>query len=124
MCNLTLQPAAEQRAFTCGRSVRMSELSRVRERDIYVPEGLFAAALALGASPEQLAPIVCEPMTPAQANPASTPLLAQANQAPATTAQRLHGSTGPLSLFAFAGLMSLLGGIGLTIRRRLFARSG
>jgi hypothetical protein len=124
MGDLILQPPAGQVAFIDGRSVPISDLRRGQQLNVYVPEGMFAAALVPGARPEQLAQIVREPITPAQANPAPADLLAQANPAPVrTTARRLPSTAGPLPLFALGGLMSLLGGLGLTIRRRLFARS-
>jgi hypothetical protein len=86
---------------------------------------MFAVAIEPDAPPEQLAQIVLEPISPAQANPAQAELLAQTDPAPAraTTARRLPATAGLLPLFALAGLMSLLGGLGLTIRRRLLNRS-
>ena len=74
-----------------------------------------------GAPPEQLAEIVVTPVElRAQVVQAATgPLLAQVNPPPT---QSLPNTAGPLPLFALAGLISLLGGFGLTIRRRFFAR--
>jgi hypothetical protein len=125
MGNLVLKPATEQRVLIDGRAYRFSELSRGQQLNFYVPEGMFAVAIEPGAPPEQLAQIVLEPISPAQANPAQAELLAQTDPAPApaTTARRLPATAGLLPLFALAGLMSLLGGLGLTIRRRLLNRS-
>ena len=67
---------------------------------------------------EQLAQIVRQPTSQAQ-----TPLLAQADRVPAgTSTRRLPSTAGPLPLFALAGLISVLSGLGLTIRRRFLAR--
>jgi hypothetical protein len=125
MGNLTLQPATEQRVSIDGRPYRFSELTRGQQLNLYVPEGIFAVAIEPGAPPEQLAQIVREPISPAQANPAPAELLAQADPGPAraTPVQRLPATAGPLPWFALAGLISLLSGLGLTIRRRFFARS-
>jgi hypothetical protein len=123
MGDLILRPKSEQSVFIDGRSVRISQLRRGQQLNLYVPEGMFAAGVEPGAPIEQLAQIVREPAIPAQANPAPSPLLAQADPAPAgPSARRLPSTAGPLPLFALAGLLSLLGGLGLTIRRRF--RSG
>jgi hypothetical protein len=125
MGGLALKPATEQRVLIDGRAYRFSELTRGQRLNVYIPEGMFALAVEPGAPPEQLAQIVQEPITPAPANPAQAGLLAQTDPTPAraTTAQRLPATAGPLPLFALAGLVSLLGGLGLTIRRRIFNRS-
>ena len=51
------------------------------------------------------------------------PLLAQADRAARRAVQTLPDTASPLPLFALAGSLSLLGGLGLTLRRRLFART-
>lgn len=112
MEELTLMPADQQRVSIDGRSYRFSELTRGQQLNLYVPEGMYALALEPGAPPEQLAQIV-EP-------PAQQVQLAQADRAPAATAQRLPSTAGPLPFLALGGLMSLLGGLGFSIRRRLF----
>lgn len=109
---VTLMPAADQRVAIAGRNYRFSELMRGQELNLYVPEGVFAVAVEPGAPTEQLAQIV---VRPAQQ-------LAQTAPAPVqTTAQtQLPSTAGPLPLLALTGLLALLGGIGLTIRRRFF----
>jgi hypothetical protein len=120
-----LRPATEQRVLIDGQRYRFSELTRGQQVNIYVPERMFAVAVEPGAPREQLAQIVREPTGPAQPNPTAAQLLAQADPAPAsaTTAQQLPATAGPLPFFALAGLMSLLSGLGLTIRRRFLASS-
>jgi hypothetical protein len=115
--DVTLQPAATQRVRIAGREYRFSELMRGQSLNLYVPEGMFAVAVEPGAPPEQLAQIVTQPRQQ----------LAQAEPAPARTTvaqrlpDRLPSTAGPLPMLAAAGLMALLGGIGLTIRRRFFS---
>jgi hypothetical protein len=122
MGNLVLQPATTQRVSINGREYRFSELARGQELNLYVPEGMFAVAIEPGAPREQLAQIVRQPASPAQANPAQSQLLAQGDRAPASSStRRLPATAGPLPLLAVGGLMSLLGGLGLAIRRRFFA---
>jgi hypothetical protein len=121
---ITLLPASAQRARLDGRSYELGQLTRGQELNLYLPEGIFAVATEPGASPEQLAQIV---VTPVQlraqvAQEPTGPLLAQANPPQGRTPQALPNTAGPLPLFALAGLISLLGGLGLTIRRRFFPR--
>jgi hypothetical protein len=117
MDELTLLPAAEQRVSIDGRTYRFSELTRGQELNLYVPEGTYGIASAPGARTEQLAQIVTEPVqvAPADRAPAPAAQLAQADRTPARTLPR---TAGPLPFVALAGLMALLGGLGLTIRRR------
>lgn len=83
-----------------------------------------------GAPLEELAEIVLdEPVersaevSQEPAPPVTGPLLAQADRTPGRTPAVLPDTAGPLPLFALAGVLSLLGGLGLTIRRRFLARA-
>ncbi len=112
--DVTLEPAPMQRVQIEGREYRFSELTRGQSLNLYVPEGMFAVAVAPGAPPEQFAQIVTRPRQQlAQADPAPAP-------AGAATARRLPDTAGPLPLLVTAGFMALLGGIGLTVMRRFF----
>jgi hypothetical protein len=119
MEQLTLMPAAAQRVSIDGRDYRFSELPRGQQLNLYVPEGMYALALMPGAASEQLAQIVPPTQT---AQPAPTPRVAQAEPARASTLRQLPNTAGPLPLVALGGLMSLLGGLGLSLRRRFFVR--
>lgn len=119
MEQLTLMPGEGQTVAIGGRNYRFSELIRGQELNLYVPEGVFAIGLEPGAPRERLAQIVAEPVQLAQAEPAPAPQLAQAE--PARTPARLPSTAGPLPLVALGGLVSLLAGLGLAIRRRFFA---
>jgi len=126
---ITLMPARSQRVSIDGRSVQFKDLDRAQELNLYLPEGMFAMATEPGAPLEELAEIVLEPVerradiSPEPAQTASEPLLAQADRTPGRTPAVLPDTAGPLPLFALAGLLSLLGGLAFTIRRRFLARA-
>jgi hypothetical protein len=113
---LTVMPTTAQRVHIGSREYRFSELTEGQTVSLYMPEGVFALASAVGEPPEQFAPIVREPIQLAQAEPAPQPA-AQSDQ----TKQMLPRTAGPLPLVAVAGLLSILGALGLGIRRRFFA---
>jgi hypothetical protein len=122
--DVTLKPSRDQRATIDGRTFRIGELQRGQELNVYVPERIFAAATEPGAPLDELAEIVTEPrarLTEIQpeTEPAREPWLALAGPAP-TTPLRLPDTAGPLPLFALSGALSMLGGVGLLIRRRFF----
>lgn len=126
---ITLLPARSQRVSIDGRSVEFKDVQRAQELNLYLPEGRFAMATEPGAPLEELAEIMLEPVersaevSPEPAQPVTGPLLAQADRTPGPTPAVLPDTAGPLPLFALAGLLSVLGGLGLTIRRRLLARA-
>jgi hypothetical protein len=121
---LTLRPAPTQRVTIDGRTYQFKDLQRSQELNVYLPEGMFAVATEPGAPPDELAEIVLEPLArtaqvaPQPAQPAAAPLLAQADRTPGRTPAVLPATAGPLPWLALAGLLSLLAGAGLTIRRR------
>lgn len=126
---ITLMPARGQRVSIDGRIVEFKDVQRSQELNLYLPEGMFAMATEPGAPLEELAEIVLEPVerraevSPEPARAAAEPLLAQADRTPGRTPAVLPDTAGPLPLFALAGLLSMLGGLGLAIRRRFFARA-
>lgn len=125
---LTLRPAPSQRVTIDGRTYQFKDLQRSQALNVYLPEGMFAVATEPGAPPDELAEIVLEPLArtaqvaPEPAQPAAAPLLAQADRTPGRTPAVLPATAGPLPWFALAGLLSLLAGAGLTIRRRFLAQ--
>jgi hypothetical protein len=126
---ITLMPAHSQRVSIDGRSVEFKDVERAQELNLYLPEGTFAMATEPGAPLEELAEIVLAPVerrsaavSPEPAQAVTEPLLAQADRAPGRTPAVLPDTAGPLPLFALAGLLSMLGGLALTIRRRFLAR--
>jgi hypothetical protein len=124
MQELTLMPGPDQTVEIAGRDYPFSDLERGQELNLYVPEGVYAIGLVPGAAPERLARIVREPIQVAQAQPApaAATQLAQA-EPPARTPDRLPSTAGSLPLLALGGLVSLLAGMGLAIRRRFLVRS-
>ncbi len=124
MEELTLRPAMLQRVRIDGREYRFSELNRGQELNLYVPEGMYAVAVEPGAPAEQLAEIVSPGVRLAQADEPA-PRAAQVDEpAPraAPVERQLPSTAGPLPFVLLAGLISLLGGLGLTITRRFGAK--
>jgi len=114
--SVKLQPGSDQRVLLDGRATRFSDLRRGQVLNFYAPEGLYAFAMEPGATPAEQVQIVRQPTAPAREEAPR-----QLAQAPAATTSRqraLPATAGPLPLFALGGLLSLLGGIGLTTRRR------
>lgn len=111
MGSLTMMPAHDQRVLIDGREYAFSELQRGQVLNVYVPEGAYAFALTPGAPVAQRAQVV-----EIVQQPAAQPTRVVATQLPRTA--------GPLPFLALGGLLSLLGGLGLTIRRRLVVDRG
>ncbi len=120
MGQLTLMPAPDQRVLIDGRRVRFSELERGQQLNLYVSESRFAIATEPGVPVSQEARIM--PTDPAPMAAAQPARLAQAEPARLPQgemeATRLPDTAGPLPWLAVTGLLSLLGGMGLTFRRR------
>jgi hypothetical protein len=114
-----LMPAPDQRVLIDGQRVRFSELRPGQILNFYVPESRYALATEQGAPVAQEARIL--PAQPAAVATAEPARLAQAEPEPA--AQALPDTAGPLPLFGATGLLALLGGIGLTLRRRFVRRN-
>jgi len=109
-----LRPSPEQRVLLDGRPTRFSALRRGQVLNFYAPEGMYAFTTEPGAPPAEVVQIV-EPQPTAQAP-------VQMAQAQPTTSPRpttLPATAGPLPIIALGGLLSLLGGITLTVRRHL-----
>lgn len=122
MGQLTLMPAPEQRVLIDGQRVRFSDLVRGQQLNLYVTEGRFAIATEPGVPPEQTARIL--PASPAPAAAAEPATVARVQPAldlrtdAESDAAMLPDTAGPLPWFAATGLLSLLGGLGLTLGRR------
>lgn len=124
---VTLMPGPGQRVRIDNQDVRFSDLSRGQILSFYVPEDAVAFSVDPVAPRTKLVTIVKrtddtevavattreeEPILLAQAEPRSEPL-----------ASELPRTAGPLPLIALGGLMSLFGGLGLTLRRRISKRN-
>lgn len=107
--NLTLMPAADQRVLLDGKEYRFSELRQGQSLNFYVPEGTLNFASTPTAPPQRVAKVV-EVKEPTR--------LAEVDKAPKRTQpKRLPSTAGPLPLIAAGGLVFLMGGLGLGIRR-------
>ncbi|MDT8450341.1 MAG: hypothetical protein RQ847_09215 [Wenzhouxiangellaceae bacterium] len=110
---VSLKPAINQTVLLDNREYAFSDLRDNQKLNFYVPEGAFAFAVEPGAPRAELVEVV-EPRTPA----AEPVRLAQAETRPARRASTLPATAGPLPLLALGGLLALLGGFGMTMRRR------
>lgn len=103
---ITIMPAHDQMVAIDGRNYRFSELRAGQMLNVYVPEGMYGFSMAPGAPPAQVVEISEEPAPVAAAEPVIA---------------RLPSTAGPLPWFALGGLLSLAGGVGFAIRRRMNA---
>lgn len=110
---VSLRPGADQTVLLDNREYAFSQLLDNQKLNFYVPEGAYGFAVEPGAAPEELVTVV-EPRTPA----AEPVRLAQAEPRPARRETTLPATAGPLPLFALGGLFAMLGGLGMTMRRR------
>jgi hypothetical protein len=119
---VTLMPEPGQRVHIDNQDVRFSDLSRDQVLSFYVPEGAVGFAVEPGVPHTRLVKIVNttdESQYADEADSEAQPVqLAQADTQEDEYASRLPSTAGPLPLFALSGLMSLLGGLGLTLRRK------
>jgi hypothetical protein len=114
---VTLTPEPGQRVQLDGQPTRFSDLQRDQVLSFYVPEGAMGFAVEPGVPHDQLVKYVETPREEMQEQ--EEPMqLAAAESRPARSASRLPATAGPLPLFALGGLMSMLGGLGLTLRRK------
>lgn len=110
---VSLRPGADQTVLLDNREYAFSELLDNQKLNFYVPEGTYGFAVEPGAAPAEMVEVV-EPRTPA----AEPVRLAKAEPRPARRATTLPATAGPLPLFALGGVLAMLGGLGMTMRRR------
>lgn len=110
---VSLRPGADQTVLLDNREYAFSELLDNQKLNFYVPEGTYAFAVEPGAAPSEMVEVV-ETRAPA----AEPVRLARAEPRPASRSTTLPATAGPLPLFALGGLFAMLGGLGMTIRRR------
>lgn len=111
--NVRLMPGADQRVLLDGRPYRFSQLKRGQTLNFYVPEDVFGFTTAPVAPASQVVeiyePQIVEepPERMAEAQPVAT-------ERPTT----LPATAGPMPIIALGGVLSLLGALGMTARRR------
>jgi len=108
--SIALMPNPGQMVLLDDREYAFSSLRNDQRLNFYVPEGMYGFTVTPGAPPAQLVKVVEQPA------PVVAPVrMAQADRRPVAV---LPATAGPLPLLALGGLFSLLGGLGLTLRRR------
>lgn len=112
--SVRLMPGEDQRVMLDDRATRFSDLSRGQVLNFYVPEGMYAFTTEPGAPEAEQVQVV----EPSAAEPEERQL-AQADPATTRRPDTLPATAGPLPIIALGGLLSLLGGATLTMRRRL-----
>lgn len=119
---ISLMPAPGQRVTLDGSTYQFSELRRGQVLNFYVPEGSYAFSAQPGAPPTERATVVAT--LEEEPAPAERPVqFAQAEPRPARSTYQLPATAGPLPVIALGGVLSLLGGLGLTMRRRFSKRN-
>lgn len=103
---ITIMPAPDQRVTIEEQEYRFAELRPGQILNVYVPEGMYSFALAPRAPVERHVRVV-------EIRP--DPYVAPARMVAART---MPSTAGPLPFLAIGGALALLGGLGLTIRRR------
>ncbi|MFU8833056.1 MAG: hypothetical protein ACNA7J_13020 [Wenzhouxiangella sp.] len=110
---VSLKPRANQTVLLDNREYAFSDLRADQRLNFYVPEGAMGFAVAPGAARAELVEIV-EP----RRSDAESERFAQAEPRQDRRATTLPATAGPLPLFALGGVFALLGGLGMTMRRR------
>jgi hypothetical protein len=99
-----ITPTPGQVAYIDGQETPFRRLRSTQRVNLYVPEGEYGFATQPGAPRTQLASMA----------PAKPVMVAQRDRLPAVLPQ----TAGPLPWIALGGLLSLLGGLGMTLRRK------
>ena len=103
---VTIQPRPGQVAYINDRATPFNRLRTSDEINLYSPEGRYGFGTQPGVPPEELAAVV----------PAPAPAEQQVAQREESAV--LPQTAGPVPFLALSGLLSLLGGLGLRLRRR------
>lgn len=113
MGTVSLEPAPGQRVSLDGRPTQFSALRRGQVLNFYSPENANSFTTNPGASDEEMVKIA-EPR-----QDENSTRMAEANRNENERPDTLPATAGPLPIIALGGMFSLLGGLGLTTRRRL-----
>ncbi len=122
---VTLEPGPDQRVMLDGRPTAFSDLRRGQVLNFYAPEGMYAFTTEPGAPDSEQVQIVQrqddqrrDDQTDRQLAQAERDRQADRDRDQTTRRDTLPATAGPLPMIALGGLLSLLGGITLTVRRR------
>lgn len=110
---VNLRPGPDQQVMMDGRRTNFSDLRRGQVLNFYATEGQYTFATEPNASVNEQIEIVQR-----QSDQRSRELT-RSEPASDRRASRLPATAGPLPMLAFGGMLSLLGGLTLTMRRRL-----
>lgn len=110
--SVNLKPGPGQRVLLDGRPTEFSDLRRGQVLNFYAPEGMYTFTTEPGAPASQHVQVV----EPRATQPSRE--LAQAEPTRTRRQDTLPATAGPLPIIALGGLLSLLGGATLTMRRR------
>lgn len=128
--SVNLKPGPDQRVSLDGNPTRFSNLRRGQILNFYAPEGTYGFTTRPGASENEIAKVV-------RSDEEQSRQMAQSESERNRNSDRnmdrnsdrntnrnrqqetLPATAGPLPIIALGGMLSLLGGLGLTTRRRL-----
>ena len=126
--SIDLMPDSDQRVLLDGRPRKFSELRRGQVLNFYVPQGGYSFATEPAATPaaqlrlaerrDEQQRLDDQRRADQRRNEPAQRQLAQADQSASTRPTVLPATAGPLPLLALGGVMSLLGGLALSTRRR------
>ncbi|MEX0708760.1 MAG: LPXTG cell wall anchor domain-containing protein [Woeseia sp.] len=118
---VVLEPNPGQTAYIDGRATPFSNLRSTDSISLYVPEGQYGFATQPGVSREQVAKVRAPTDSTRSGSSArvddtnSTDRTVARND---TRRSQLPTTAGPLPWLVLAGLLSMLAGLGLTLRRK------
>lgn len=114
---VTLDPLPGQVAYIDDRATPFSSLRTTDSINLYVPEGQYGFSTQPGVPREQLATVIV-PARSSSGAPVVTTTTTDRTVAQRDTSRTMLPTTaGPLPWLALVGFLSLLGGLGLTLRR-------
>jgi hypothetical protein len=114
---VSLKPSTGQVAYIDGRATQFSALRRDQLVNLYVPEGQYGFVTQPGVPTEAVA-VVTSPKAAAPTRVAAAQPQPRAATQGQPRAAMLPATAGPLPWFALGGLLSLMGGLGLTLTRK------
>lgn len=112
-----MRPVTGQVAYIDNRPTPFRQLRATDVVNLYVPEGQYGFATQPGAPPQEVATVAPRQVEP---RPGVDERQTVAARGPLPAA--LPATASPLPWFALGGLLSLLGGVIVTLHRRLWSR--
>ncbi|NBD95790.1 MAG: hypothetical protein GVY11_04855 [Gammaproteobacteria bacterium] len=110
--DVRMMPGPDQTVMLDGRPYPFSRLQRGQILNFYVPDDTYAFTTSPGVPEAELVRIV----EPVERQPSAR--MAEARPDVTARPATLPATAGPLPIIALGGMLSILGGLGLTARRR------